>query len=74
MEQATRLANSTTLWRLYVQRKGLTPPFNAHIPLEYRALSEQMAIDMLAHYRPDLELVTDPYGNPTIERRSARGA
>jgi hypothetical protein len=48
----------TTRWRCTVRLKDRTPPFNAHPPYELRALSEESALDLIAHWRPDLEVLT----------------
>jgi hypothetical protein len=62
MDPVTRLGSMTTLWRAYVRVSGRTPPFDAHIPIERRALSEQAFLDIVAHYYPHLEVVA-------VERR-----
>ncbi len=57
------------LWRLHVRDRDKTPPFDAHEPVEIRALSEASALDRIANYAPYLEVLTDASGNPLIERR-----
>ena len=58
MDQVTRLGSFTTLWRLHVRYVHRTPPYDAHEPIELRALSEQTALDLLAHWRPDLTVLS----------------
>ena len=55
------LADATTLWRLTCQIRS-ADPIHGLVFLEYRALSEGMALDLAAHYRPDLTVCS-------IERR-----
>jgi hypothetical protein len=55
LDQAQRLASMTQLWRIVVRHRDRTPPFDVHPPYELRALTEQLALDQLASWRPDLE-------------------
>jgi hypothetical protein len=50
-----------TLWRLTVRPKAPTSPGGTFV-LETRAPSQQMALDRIATYRPDVEILT-------VERR-----
>lgn len=53
----SRLGSMTTTWEASVRYRDRTPPLDAHVPLRIRALSEEMAKDLLAHWCPELEVL-----------------
>lgn len=64
-DQATRLGSMTTLWVLTCQRHGTSLPHGL-VHYKLRGLSEQAALDQLAAWRPDLEVLS-------IEREPTTG-
>lgn len=57
LDHLTRLGSFTIRWRMYVRQRDATPPYDAHLPIELRAPSEGMALELLARWCPDLEVL-----------------